>query len=71
MISSDTSRIFLEVFEGRASCDCILLADGATHRKSYFHDVVCYDEKLRNRPCKMKDQISISARIGIALKIQA
>ena len=73
MISSDTSCIFVDVFEGRASCDCILLADGATHRKSYFHDVTvgCYDEKLRNRHCKMKNQISISARIGIVLKIQA
>lgn len=33
---------------------------------NHFHHVVCYDGKLRNRPCKIKNQISISVRIGIA-----
>ena len=53
-----------------SNCDCVLKADGATDRKS-FPSCNCYDGKLWNRPCKMRNQISISARIGIALEIQA
>ena len=34
MISADSSGIYGEGFEGRASCDGILKADGATDRKS-------------------------------------
>ena len=29
----------------------------------------CYDGKLRNRPCKMKNQISISAWIGLGIAL--
>jgi len=35
MISADSSGIYGEGFEGRASCDGILKADGATDRKSF------------------------------------
>ena len=35
------------------------------------HYVVIYDRNLRNRSGKMINQISISARVGIALKIHA
>ena len=40
MISPDTSGIFGEVCEERASCDCILKADDATDRTSFHHDVM-------------------------------
>ena len=66
-MSPDTLGRCGEAFEGRARCGCILKADCDTDRNHMF----CFDGKLRNRPCKMKNQISISARIGIALKIQA
>ena len=36
MISADSSGIYGEGFEGRATCDGILKADGATDRKSFL-----------------------------------
>ena len=35
MISPVPLGIFVEAFERRASCDCILKADGATEHKSF------------------------------------
>ena len=35
------------------------------------HYVVIYDRNLKNRSGKMVNQISVSARVGIALEIHA
>ena len=70
MISPDPLGILEKLLRGKQD-EIVSLKQMVLPTENHFHHVVCYDRTLRNRPCKMKNEISISPRIGIALKIQA